>query len=79
MENIDLDPLEYGYRLTDEKNLVPIILTKPSIPRTFFSHATAKNAAKPVSANVDYRIFCKCRLLDIRCCQFCECDASPRC
>ena len=26
-------------------------------PVTFLSHATAKNAAKPVSANVDYWIF----------------------
>ena len=31
LENIDLDPLEYGYRLTEDRNLVPIISTNPSI------------------------------------------------
>ena len=32
LENIDLDPLKYGYRLTEDRNLVPIISTKLSIP-----------------------------------------------
>ena len=71
MENVDLDPLEYGYRLTDDRNLVPIISTKPSIPSNFLQPCNCQKCGK---ANV-----CKCRLLDICCCQFCECDASPRC
>ena len=31
LENIELHPLEYGYRLTEDRNLVPIISTNPSI------------------------------------------------
>ena len=53
LENTDLDPLEHGYRLTEDSNLVPIILNR-HFPATFLSHAIAKNGAKPVSANVDH-------------------------
>ena len=35
LENNDLDPLEYGYRLTADRKLVPIISTKLSIPCNF--------------------------------------------
>ena len=70
LENIDLDPLEYGYRLTEDRNLVSIILTKPSIPCNFSQPCNCQKCGK-VSV-------CKCRLLKIRCCQFCKCDASPR-
>ena len=35
LENIDLDPLEHGYRLTEDSNLAPIISTKPLIPSNF--------------------------------------------
>ena len=35
LENIDLDPLKYDNRLTEDSNLVPIISTKPSIPSNF--------------------------------------------
>ena len=71
LENIDLDPLEYGYRLTEDRNLVQIILTKPPIPCNFSQPCNCQKCGK-VSV-------CKCRLLKIRCCQFCKCDASPRC
>ena len=33
--SIDLDPLEHGYRLTEDSNLVPIVSTKPLIPSNF--------------------------------------------
>ena len=35
LENLDLNPLEYDYRLTEDSNLVPIKSTKPSIPSNF--------------------------------------------
>ena len=69
LENIDLDPLEYGYRLTEDNNLVPIISTKQSIPSNFPQACNCKKCSK---ASVY-----KCRLLEIRCCQFCKCDESP--
>ena len=60
LENIDLDPLEYGYRLTEDNNLVPIISTKQSIPSNFPQACNCKKCSK---ASVY-----KCRLLEIRCC-----------
>ena len=71
LENINLDPLEYGYRLTEDSNLVPITSTKLSIPSNFLQPCNWQKCGK---ARVR-----KCRLLEIRCCQFCKCDASPRC
>ena len=65
------DPLEYGYRLTEDSNPVPIISTKPSIPSNFPHSCNCQKCSK---ASV-----CKCRLLEICCCQFCKCDAGPRC
>ena len=69
--NNDLDPLEYGYISTEDRNIVPIISNKPSIPCNFPQPCNCQKCGK---ASV-----CKCRLLEIRCCQFCKCDASPRC
>ena len=57
LENIDLDPLEYGSRLTEDSNLVPIKSTKLSVPSIFPQQCNcqkAKNAANLLSANVDY-------------------------
>ena len=71
LENIDLDPLEYCYRLTENSMPVPIKSTKPSIPSNF---PEPYNCQKCSKASV-----CKCRLLEICCCQFCKCDASPQC
>ena len=71
LENINLDPLQYGYRLNERSNLVPIISTKPSIPSNFPQPCNCQKCSK---ASV-----CKCQLLKIRCCHFCKCDASPRC
>ena len=71
LENIDLEPFQYGYRLTENRNLVPIKSTKPSNACNF---PQPWNCQKCGKASV-----CKCRLLEIRCCQFCKCDTSPRC
>ena len=71
LENIDLDLLEYGYRLTEDSNLVPIISTKPTIPSNFRQPCNCQECSK-VSV-------CKCRLLEICCYQYCKCDASLRC
>ena len=54
LENIDLDPLEYGYRLTETATLPQSYQLNRQFPATFLSHATTKNAAKSVSANVGY-------------------------
>ena len=69
--SIYLEPLEYGYRLTEDRNFVPIISTKPSIPCNFPQPCNCKKCGK---AKV-----CKCKLLEICCCQFCKCETSPRC
>ena len=71
LENIDLDPLEHGYRLTEDSKLVPIISTKLSFPSNFPQSCNCQKSSK-VSV-------CKCRLLEICCCQFCKCDASLWC
>ena len=34
-ENIHLNPLEYGYKIDEEENLVPIIMTEPPIADDF--------------------------------------------
>ena len=71
LENIDLDPLEYGYRLTENSNLAPIISTKPLTPSNFSQPCNCQKCSKASAF--------KCRLLKIHCCQFCKCDASRRC
>ena len=52
LENIVLDPLEYGYRLTEDSNLVPIISTKPSVPSNLLQPC---NCQKYCKASI-----CKC-------------------
>ena len=64
LENIDHDPLEYGYRLTEDNNLVPIISTEQSILSNFPQPCNCQKCSK-VSV-------CKCQLLEICCCQFCK-------
>ena len=71
LENIDLDPLEYGYRLTANRKLVPIISTKLSIPCNFPQPCNCQKCSK---ASV-----CKFWLLEIHCYQFCKCGTSPQC
>ena len=68
--NIDLDPLEYGYRLTEDSDLVPIISAKSSIPSNFPQPCSCQKCGKAS--------LCKCRVLEIRCCQFCKYDANAR-
>ena len=46
LANIDLDPLEYGYRLTEDSNLVPIISTKPPIPSNFSQPCNCQKCSK---------------------------------
>ena len=57
LENINLDPLQYGYRLNEGSNLVRIISTKPSIPSNFPQPCNYQKSGK---ASV-----CKCRLSKI--------------
>ena len=71
IQNIALDPLDYGYRLDENDDIVPVILTKPSIPSNFPHPCTCQKCSKP---NVY-----KCRLLGIACCQCCKYNASTEC
>ena len=71
VENIDLDPLDFGYCIDEDENMVPIISTKPSIPSDFPHPCTCKKCAKTT--------VCKCRVLGIACCQYCKCKASSEC
>ena len=71
LKNIDINPLNYGYKLDEDDNLVPIVSTKPPVPSNFPAPCNCKKCSKPK--------VCMCRLMDIPCCQYCNCDAGPEC
>ena len=71
LENIELNPLDYGYKLDDNGNLVPILATKPPISSNFPQPCNCRKCSKPK--------VCPCRLKEISCCQYCKCNASPEC
>lgn len=66
IENISLSPLNYGYQLDDDTELVvPQITYKENIPSDFPQPCTCLKCAR---ANV-----CLCRINNIACCDFCKC------
>ena len=69
-DDVVIDPLDYGYYL-DEDEMVPILSTKPSLPKDFPHPCTCKKCAKGT--------VCKCRVLNIACCQNCKCQANSDC
>ena len=62
---------KYGYRLTEDSNLVPIISTKPSFPSNFPQPCNCQKCSK--ASVYKYWLMEICRY------QFCKCDASPQC
>ena len=70
LENIPLDPLDHGYWIDEDGNMVPIISMKPPIPCNFPLPCTCQKCS---------RATCKCRVLQIACCQYCKCNASSEC
>ena len=50
--SIDLDPLEYGHRLTEDSNLVPVISTELSTPSNFPQPCNCQKCGKANVRNV---------------------------
>ena len=48
LENIDLDPLEYGYRLTEDSNLVSVKSTKLSVLSNFPQPCKCQKCSKAI-------------------------------
>ena len=71
VESIELDPVNYGYRIDEDEKLVPVISTKPPIPSNFPHPCSCQKCSK---ANV-----CKCRVLGVACCVYCKCKACSDC
>ena len=71
LENIELDPVNFGYRIDEDEKLVPVISTKPSIPSNFPHPCSCQKCTKAT--------VCKCRVLGIACCVYCKCKACPDC
>ena len=71
MENIDLSPIDYGYSVDEDHHLVHEILDGDTIPSDFPSPCNCLKCAKST--------VCPCRIKQIRCCEFCKCDAAREC
>ena len=52
LENTDLDPLEYGYRSTEDSNLILVMSTKLSIPSNFPQPCNCQKCGKANVRNV---------------------------
>ena len=70
VQNIELDPLDYGYTLDDDGNLLPTLSTELPIPDDFPSPCHCLKCATKV---------CPCRIREIQCCQYCKCCAGNEC
>ena len=71
IEDIQLNPLDYGYMFDDNENLIPLMTTEPSIPDEFPAACNCLKCARP-------RV-CPCRLKPIACCRYCKCGATTLC
>ena len=71
MEEIDLNPINYGYYEDVDENLVPEIIQGETIPNDF---PIPCNCIKCAKSNV-----CPCRVREIHCCEYCKCSASVNC
>ena len=70
IETIELDPINYGYRLND-RDLDPAIVSQPPIPNDFPEPCKCKVCSR--------RTVCRCRLLQIPCCEYYRCNGSSQC
>ena len=66
--NTELNPLDYGYKLDDYGNLLPILSTKQPILSNFQQPYYCRKCSRP---NI-----CWCLLKEVACCQYCKCKAS---
>ena len=72
IESIDLDPLDFGYIISDgDEALVPNIEIRNKLPDDFPNPCTCIKCAK---SNV-----CPCRVKGISCCEFCKCYTAKQC
>ena len=71
LDHIDLDPLNYGYELDEDENLVPIISSCAPTPSNFPQPCNCKKCSQPK--------VCPCRSMDIPCCDYCKCNSSSTC
>ena len=69
-ENIHLNPLEYGYKIDEEENLVPIIMTEPCIADDFPQQCHCVKCAR--------QGVCPCRQKKIVCCRYCKCEGFQK-
>ena len=72
VEPIETNPDNYGYELTEDDMLVPIITTEDVIPCDFPAPCSCLKCAR--KKNV-----CPCHVKLTSCCKFCKCDASSSC
>ena len=68
MEGIDLNPIEYGYSVSEDDNLVPEILDGDIKPSDFPLPCNCLKCAKST--------VCPCRIKHIMCCEFCKYGAA---
>ena len=71
VEDITLNPLEYGYVEEDEEQLIPVVVSRSHIPDDF---PVPCNCLKCARANV-----CPCHVRGVTCCKFCKCEANESC
>ena len=71
MENIDLSLIDYGYSLDEDDHLVHEIVEEDTIPSDFPSPCNCLKCAKSTVY--------PCRIKQIRCCEFCKCNAARDC
>lgn len=70
-DDVNINPMEYGYDEDDEGHLLPVLTTQKNIPDDFPLPCNCKKCARQ---NV-----CKCRKLGIACCKYCGCSSSEHC
>ena len=71
IENVTLDPIDYGYVADDEGLISLRIVDCETIPDDF---PLPCNCLKYAKSSV-----CPCRMKNIKCCDFCRCGASVNC
>ena len=71
IENVTLDPIDYGYVTDDEGLISPRIVDCKTIPDDFPLPCNCFKCAKSS--------ICSCRIKNIKCCDFCRCGASVNC
>ena len=71
IEDISIDPLQCGYSLNEEDDLVPLIINETLIPADFPSPCNCLKCARPQG--------CPCRSKQIACSQYCKCEAKQSC